>query len=158
LGEPVAVIASWRPLPAQLPASDQHVSPFTVGTWTSGRRRSFGREAELPARYAGQLEMREHRDAIVAAVFRDVVLAQQPVAAGQDEVTLTVDPQQLHANVAAVRLQVVDGATGAPATDAKVLFNDPQTYRGPFPVDEQGRFEASHLAPGRYRLGVSAGV
>ena len=156
-GEAVHVVAAWRALPAQLPLSDLRETPLSVGTWTSSRmgmRRGGG--SDLPARFAGALEMREKRDAFVAAVYREVVLVQQAVAAGQEELTLTVDPQQLRASAAAVRLQVVDGATGAPVPEARVTLDDAQTSRTPVAVDAEGRYEQANLRPGRYRLAIFA--
>lgn len=150
---PVSVIAGYGMLPAQLPLSDLRDTPLTVGTWQSTRGLG-GRTQELPARYAGTLEMREHRDAVVAAVLREVVLVQVPVQAGQDEVTLTVDPRQLRALLAGVRLQVVDAGTGKPLTDARVELHDAQTRQQPVAVDADGRFEQGNLRPGRYQLSI----
>lgn len=155
-GDAVQVVAAWRALPAQLPLSDLRETPITVGTWTSSRvGRRIGGANDLPARYAGTLEMRETRDAVVAAVYREVVLVQQALTAGQEEVTLTVDPQQLRASAAAVRLQVVDGATGAPVPEARITLDDAQTSRSPVAVDAEGRYEQTNLRPGRYLLRIS---
>jgi len=154
--EPVQVIAAWRQLPTQLPLTDGRETSISVGTWASSRGFRRGRGAELPARYAGTLEMREQRDAVVAAVLREAVLVQQPVAAGQEEVTLIIDPQQIRAQAAGLRLQVVDAATGAPVPGAKVGLNDAQSWQQPTAADGEGRYERTGLRPGRYSLSVLA--
>ncbi|HEU4419059.1 MAG TPA: carboxypeptidase-like regulatory domain-containing protein [Planctomycetota bacterium] len=149
----VNVIAAWQELPPQLPLSDLSDTPFNVAAW---KPRGMGRGGnELPARYAGMLEMREDRATFVAAVMRETLLVQAPVQPGQDEVTLVVDPLQLVAQLAAVRLQVVDEA-GKPVPKANVGLNDAQSWRQPATTDADGRFEQTKMRPGRYQLTIGA--
>jgi len=149
----VSVIAAWQELPAQLPLSDLSDTPFNVAAW---RSREMGRGGnELAARYAGVLEMREDRPSFVAAVMRETLLVQAPVQPGQDEVTLTIDPLQLVAQLAAVRLQVVDAA-GKPVQKANVGLNDAQSWRQPAVTDDDGRLEQTKLRPGRYQLTIGS--
>lgn len=151
---PVQVIASWQPLPAQLPFSDQRQTPFTVGQWTSARGLPGRGNGDLPARFAGTLEMRRDQPAVIAAVLRECVLTQVPVAVGQHEVTLTVDPAEMRAKLASVRLQIVDATTRAPLADAKVGLNDTQSWRQPTAVGQDGVLLQERLLPGRYQLTV----
>lgn len=153
-GDLVSVIASWSPLPPQMPSPGRNEVWSSVAEWRSNSQAFFQGLADLPARYAGKLEMREVRDVVVGAVFGTVVLAQAPVAAGEDEVTLTVDPQRLRASTAGVRLQVVDGATGSPLPEAKVTVESSGTVGFPIAVDAEGRHERTNLKPGRYRVRI----
>lgn len=153
--ELVGVIAGWRELPAHLPGI-QWVTGMSVGRWSSNRQ-EFGHERlDLPARYAGTLEMSERRDAVIGAVMGQVVVAQQPVLAGQEEITLTIDPQRLRASTAGVRLQVVDAATGSPLPEARVGIDEPGSASRAVTVGADGRYERAHLRPGRYRVSVIA--
>ncbi|MBZ0150285.1 MAG: hypothetical protein K8J09_02050 [Planctomycetes bacterium] len=151
---PVQVVASWQPLPAQLPFSDQRQTPFTVGQWTSARGLPGRGNSDLPARFAGTLELRQDQPAVIAAVLRECVLTQVPVEVGQQEVTLTVDPAQMRAKLASVRLQIVDATTHAPIADAKVGLNDTQSWRQPTAVGQDGVLLQERLLPGRYQLTV----
>jgi hypothetical protein len=153
---PVHVIAWTAELPARLPPTEGRETTFTIAAW---QVRGMGRGGEnaLPARFAGQLEMREDRAAVVAATLGDSVLVQAPVAPGQEEVTLVVDPQHMRSLLAGVRLQVVDAATNRPLPDAKVTLNAPQSWSQPVAVDAEGRFERSALRAGTYNLIVAGG-
>lgn len=153
--EGVQVIALWQPIPDELPPSDLRDTPLTVARWQSSR--DIGRGAatrELPARYAGVLELPESRDAFVAAVWKEVVLARGSLAKDQQEVELVVDPARLQASLATLRLVVVD-RDGKPLPGAKVGVNDRQSWGEPAPVGADGRFEKADLAPGLFRLTVS---
>lgn len=155
--EHVSVVAAWRTLPTNLPPSDLRESPFTVATWQNAREPGRRPGGQLPARYAGQLELPETRTAVVAAVSGNAVLVQTEVAAGQAEVTLVVDPAQLLQRLGTVRLQVVDAATQQPIATAKAGLNDAQSWRQPSPVDAEGRIEFRDLRPGQLRLSIDAG-
>ncbi len=151
---PVQVIASWQPLPVQLPFSDQRQTPFTVGQWTPARGMPGRGDIDLPAHFAGTLELRQDQPAVIGAVLRDCVLTQVPVEVGQQEVTLTVDPAQMRAQLASVRLQIVDATTRAPIADAKVGLNDSQSWRQPTAAGQDGVLQQERLLPGRYQLTV----
>lgn len=153
------VIALWHEVPPTLPTSELRSTPLTVATWRSsqGFEASRGRVGgDLPARYAGILEMPERRPAHVAVVQKDFVLARGTLTAGQEELQLTVDPKLWTDSLATLRLQVVDEA-GQPLADAKVGLNDAQSWRQPSAAGDDGRFEQANLAPGRLQLSVSAG-
>ena len=153
--EGVQVIALWQPIPDELPPSDLRDTPLTVARWQSSR--DIGRGAatrELPARYAGVLELPESRDAFVAAVWKEVVLARGSLAKDQQEVELVVDPARLQASLATLRLVVVD-RDGKPLPGAKVGVNDRQSRGEPTVVGGDGRFDRADLAPGLFLLTIS---
>jgi hypothetical protein len=151
----VQVVASWHELPPQLPATDLRESPFQSGVWKSNH--GFSRRAEkLPARYAGTMELPRRRQAVLAALMRDVVLAQLSIAPEVEEATLVVDPNRWIAQLAQVRLQVVDGPGGKPVATAKVRCDDAQTHSTPQTVDADGWYESPRMIPGRYELSISA--
>lgn len=154
-GEGVQVIALWQPIPDDLPPSDLRGTPLTVARWQSSR--DIGRGAatrELPARYAGLLELPESRDAFVAAVWKEVVLARGTLAKDQQELELVVDPARLQASLATLRLVVVD-RDGKPLPGAKVGINDRQSRGVPTVVGGDGRFDRADLAPGLFQLTIS---
>lgn len=158
-GDGPQVIALWHEIPANLPASELRSTPLTIATWRSsqGFESPRGRVGnDLPARYAGVLEMPERRPAHVAVVQKDFVLARGTLTAGQEELQLTVDPKVWIDSLATLRLQVVDEA-GQPLAGAKVGLNDAQSWRQPSAAGDDGRFEQTNLAPGRLQLSVSAG-
>ncbi len=155
LDEAVQVIALWHEFPRELPTSDLRSTPLTVAQWRSSRgfeaRRGGG---ELPARYAGVLEMPERRAAHVAAVFKEVVLATAPLPVGQEELTFTIDPAIVVGRMATLRVHIVD-RDGKPLAAAKVGINDSQSWRQPTAVDAEGRLELTELLPGEFRLSVA---
>jgi len=154
-GAGVQLIALWQPIPDELPPSGLRDNPLTIGKWKSSRELGRGATTrELPARYAGVLEMPESRDAFVAAVWKEVVFARASLAKDQQELELVVDPARLQASLATLRLVVVD-RDGKPLPGAKVGVNDRQSWGQPTAVDAEGRFEKVDLPPGLFALTVS---
>lgn len=155
VGDGVQVIALWQPIPDALPPSDLRGTPLTVARWQSSRDIGRGTATrELPARYAGVLELPESRDAFVAAVWKEVVLARGTLAKDQQELELVVDPASLQASLATLRLVVVD-RDGKPLPGAKVGVNDRQSRGVPTVVGGDGRFDRADLAPGLFQLTIS---
>lgn len=153
-GSDLQVIALWQEVPDDLPGSGLRESPFTVARWQSAR--GIGRggsKGDLPARYAGVLEMPEARDAHTAVVMKEVVLGRAPLAKGQQELELVVDLARLQASMATLRFVVVD-RDGKPLSGAKVGVNDQQSWSQPIEVDGAGRYEKADLQPGLYSLSV----
>lgn len=154
LSDGVQVVALWHEIPTDIPRSELRQSPFTVAKWHANQGVSRERDArQLPARYAGTLEMPESRPAFAAVLLKEVVLARAPLAAGQQELELVVDPARIRAAFATLRLQVV-GPDGAPLAGAKVGVNDRQSWRPPTAVDADGRLEQSGLLPGSFALTI----
>jgi hypothetical protein len=144
------VIALWQPVPDELPPSELRASPLSVARWlpSQGLR---GRPRALPARYAGELDMPERRDAHVAVLLRDAVLARAAVAAGQDEVELVVDPARIPEHFATLRFELVR-PDGTPLAGASVRLADMQSSGDDTKLDEEGRFVRSGLLPGQHTV------
>jgi hypothetical protein len=70
-----------------------------------------------------------------------LVLASQPLAAGQREITFTLDPKEADAKCGTVKLRLVDAATGAPIPGAIVALGVFHTAS-----DAEGRVESPVLA------------
>src|SRR5690606_3167429 len=148
----VQVTALWQPIPDDIPPSDLRQSPFTVAQWRSAH--GFNRGAkELPARYAGTLEMPERRDAFAAVLLKEVVLARAPLTAGQQEVELIVDPARMAASLATLRFVLVD-PDGAPLGAASVDISDRQSSGRSGKTEADGRYEQTNLLPGMYPLSI----
>lgn len=154
-GSDLQVIALWQAIPDDLPTSGLRESPFTVARWQSAR--GIGRggaKNDLPARYAGVLEMPESRDAHTAVVFKEVVLARAALAKDQQELEFVVDLARLQTAMATLRLVVLD-RDGKPLPGAKVGVNDRQSWSQPTEVDGAGRYEKTDLQPGQYSLTIA---
>ncbi|MFT4843807.1 MAG: hypothetical protein ACI8UD_002927 [Planctomycetota bacterium] len=150
----VQVIALGHEIPAELPPTQLSATPITIATWkpANGNRRGPSTE-QLAARYAGVLEIPERRACFTAVVLKEIVLARAPLEPEQTELELTIDPAQMFAQLATLRLKVVD-PSGSPLPTAKIGVNDRQSYRQPTAVDADGQFEQSNLLPGSYKLSV----
>ncbi|MCK5943543.1 MAG: carboxypeptidase regulatory-like domain-containing protein [Planctomycetes bacterium] len=148
----VQVVALWQPVPDGLPPSDLRRSPFTIARWQSAHGFERG-SRELPARFAGTLEMPERRDAFAAALLKEVVLARAPLTAGQQQLELIVDPDRIAAALATVRFVLVD-PNGKPLGGASVDISDRQSMGPPGKVEADGRYEQSNLLPGMYPLHI----
>jgi hypothetical protein len=90
----------------------------------------------------------------VALLLRHVVLAQQPVHAGQREVAFVVDPEAIAALAVSLRVRVLDAATGAPLPKARVSLSPGGA--GGSNVDAEGRAAFDGLLPGGLRCQISA--
>jgi len=89
-------------------------------------------------------------------VERDAVLAKAPLTAGQEELEFVVDVDQMLAQFATVRLQIVDAVTHAPIAGAKVGIDGAHGWTQPVATDGDGRIERTDLMPGEYRLTAKA--
>jgi len=148
----LAAAAFAAPLQGDLTLSD--LAEVTAGLGPFRRDDPFGRGATLEKKTLGVLTLPPDQPVHVALLLRSAVIAQQQASPGQDEVTFTLDPAQLVARTATVKLRVVD-ATGAPVQGCRVALNDAQSGGGGGkPTGDDGRAEVSHLVPGRLRLSI----
>ncbi|MCB9886354.1 MAG: carboxypeptidase regulatory-like domain-containing protein [Planctomycetes bacterium] len=155
LEDSLVVIALWHEIPSKLPTSELRNTPMTVARWMPSRGIEAMRGAvSLPARYAGTLEMPERKDAHVAVVLKEVVLTTATLTAGQEELSITVDPAAIDNCLATLRGQVVD-RDGKPLPAARAGINDAQSWRQPGAVDADGRFELTGLLPGEFQLALA---
>ena len=107
------VVGAKDPIPERLATTDYS----TVFAGDAKRQRAErGKDG-----VAGTLELAAAPPAYVAALLRHVVLAQQHVEPGQNEVKLVVDPAEVVAKTsAAVRMRFVDEASGEPIANVHV--------------------------------------
>jgi len=68
----------------------------------------------------GEIELLEPPPLFVSAVLRSAVLATRPVAPGQEEVVFRLDPEEVLARGARVKLKLIDSTTGEPLDKAKL--------------------------------------
>lgn len=92
----------------------------------------------------------------VALLQRHVVLEQQVVAKGQEEVRFVVDTDALQSLAGSATLRVVDDATGAPLTAARVSMHTSNRGGMGHKVDEQGSIVLEGLSPGLLQCGIHA--
>jgi hypothetical protein len=150
----LSALAFDAPLPGDLPLSNLSEVEGGLGRFRTGND-PLTRGAAMPKDVLGVLTLPPDQPVHVALILRQTVLAQQPVAASQPEVTFTLPADALLAKLARVRLRVVD-ANGAPVAKAHVACNDAQTGGGGKPSGDDGRVELEHLVPGRLDLEIWA--
>lgn len=153
-----AVVSAEQPV-GDFPPTPYREIDFGLGRWRSASgieaRTRGGKQA--PAGVAGTLEIDVKQPVWVSATLRHRVLTSVAVSPGQAEVTLTVDVQQVLRDLGTIRGRVVDAATGAPVTNARVEFSDLQSGSAGQPVDGEGRFRIENLRPGLLDVGIRAG-
>lgn len=105
--------------------------------------------------FAGTLHL-SGLPAHVALLQRHLVLEQQVVQPGQQEVRFVVDVDALKKLAGSATVRVLDAASGEPLTTARVSLTTSNRGGGGQPVDAQGRAELSGLSPGLLRCDISA--
>ena len=107
----------------------------------------------LPKQTVGMLALPSGQPLHVALLLRNVIVAQQQVQPGQEEVTFVLSSAELLAKTASVSMRLVD-ESGMPVAGANVALNDAQTGGGGRPTDEAGRITLSNLMPGSLDLEI----
>lgn len=139
------------PLAGDLPPSSLSSVDAGLGTF---RGNDFVRGGPaLPKQTVGVLTLPADQPLHVALLLRNVVLAQQPVPAGQEKVTFTLPATAVTDKMATVRLRCVDAA-GQPIAGARTSLTDRQTGGGGKQTDDDGRVTLEGLASGRLGLGI----
>jgi len=105
--------------------------------------------------FAGTLHLKA-LPAHVALLQRHLVLEQQLVQPGQNEVKFVVDVEAVTKLAASATVRVLDAASGEPLTKARVALGTSNRGGGGTPVDVQGRAELTGLSPGLLRCEISA--
>jgi hypothetical protein len=85
-----------------------------------------------------------------------LVLQTKRVVSSNDEVTFVVSPDELLADLATIRVQVADAATGLPIHDARVALGGGTYFDSGVATDPQGVATIARREPGRFDLTVSA--
>jgi len=147
----LTAVAFEQPLTKDLPPSNLAKVSAGVGTF---RSQSFPpRGKALPKQTVGMLALPPGRPLHVTLLMRNVMVAQQQVTPGQEEVEFVLGPSEFLAKTATVSLRVVD-ESGKPIADANVALNDAQTGGGGRKTDEAGRITLTNLLPGSLDLEV----
>ncbi|MBK9386026.1 MAG: carboxypeptidase regulatory-like domain-containing protein [Planctomycetes bacterium] len=151
LGLDLGAIATRFEPQADFPATSSRQADYGSGTWHGGLMVDAAR---IPRGCSGYFELETREPLWISAVMRHHVLAKQRVEAGQQVVAFEIDPEQLRARLATLRLRVVDAQTGTPLEGATVDVNeasDMQTGGGGKKTDAEGRIELLHQRPGLLR-------
>lgn len=123
----------------------------SLAIWNAGGEPRPGLEA-LPPHCLGYLLLQAPPPLQVAAYLGATRLACTPLADGQPEVELRIDPATLETSTAGLRFRLLDGDSGAPVTRASISLGPElawrsrmQFRRGP---DADGNWSTSGLAAG----------
>ncbi len=139
----VSVLATERIPPDSFPMTTlRSVSRLGVGHWSARRRK------DLPARFAGVLDVDVPGPVWVSAVLRQVVVAKAFVQPDQTDVDLEIPVATLRAQLATVTLRVVATESQKPIAKARVSFSDRQSGGGGQRTDESGQVTIANITPG----------
>ncbi|MCI0588698.1 MAG: carboxypeptidase-like regulatory domain-containing protein [Planctomycetes bacterium] len=127
-------------------------NPFGVGSfWNYGPR-----VLKLPPGYLGVLILACDLPVHVSLVLYHVVLQTKRIEPGADEVVFVVSPEALEANLASIRLKVVEAESGGPIAGARVALQGSSFIDGGVRTDETGAARMEARQPGRFELEVHA--
>lgn len=151
-----AIATAWQPTSDFPPTASRELN-YGLGVWRS----STSWEAQmrgnvLGSQFAGAFELEAREPLWISAVLRHRILATERVEPGAPELTLTVPIETLWQNLCTLRLRVVDAATRAPVSDARVAISDRSSGNSGRLVDADGRIELRDLVPGLMELRVSS--
>jgi cbb3-type cytochrome oxidase subunit 3 len=126
-------------------------------TFAEGHFQNYGAHvAELDADCMGVLFVTCDLPVYVSLVCHNLVLQTKRVAAGQDEVTFVQSPDDLFADLATIRVRVVDSETELPIDRARVVLRGGTYSNEGVATDAQGLATIDRREPGRFDLQVSA--
>lgn len=152
-----AVAAFERPLERDLPAmTDGPVSGVGCARWSGTRERGKALPDGAPD---GTLILDCAPPVHAALLFRHVVIAQQPIQAGQDSLTFSVDPSSIAPRCGAVRARLIDATTGKPITSGVrfAVYSAEREGGGTPEPDAEGRVLVTDVPPGTTVVSVMAG-
>ncbi len=148
MGRGVSAVALDEPLPGDLPPGSGETFAGGLGVF---RGNDMFREKVMAKTAIGVLALPNDRPVHVALLMSGVLLAQQSVAPGTQEVTFTLTVDALVTEAATVRVRVVD-EQGAPVAGASVNLDG--SWNPKSKTDEAGRIEFTKVPPGRRRIGI----
>lgn len=150
----IGVIASSEKPPALLPAT-----PYAFYSNPNARFRGpmelMGSKDRLPADASGRLELNIPTPVYVTAVFRNFILTTVFVEKPVPQLDITISVDALLSNTCNVRLQLVDGETGAPIAGGSANLGNRQSSGAPAKGDGEGIIQFSGAAPGLLTLSYS---
>lgn len=134
-----AVAGQRDRLPERLAPTDYGLAFVGDAKWDAERNPNDG--------FAGTLHFAS-LPGHAALLQRHLVLEQQLVQPGQQEVKFVVDTEAIKKLAGSATVRVLDAASGEPLTTARVSLHTSNGGGGGPPVDAQGRAELTGLAPG----------
>ncbi|MBL8900674.1 MAG: carboxypeptidase regulatory-like domain-containing protein [Planctomycetes bacterium] len=138
----------WEPRFAYLTTSTGGAR-FSVGRWSLG---AAAPESGLPNDILGSFAL-DREEALWVSVFvRSSLVAKQAVPSGQRLIDLVVDPAAIDAQLARLRVRLLDGASGAPLADVRVGLHDSSGDTAPVRTDAEGRVAFASVVPGLWQL------
>ena len=149
----ITACAFRAPLPGDLPPSNLAEVSAGLGPFRGGDLFPAAGKKALPKQTIGILTLPADEPVHVALLMRNHVVAQLPATPGQAEVTFTIAADAFLAQMATVRVRLVD-RSGAPVIKARVSLNDAQTGGGGVQTGEDGRATLRYLKPGRLDLEI----
>lgn len=139
-----AVLATAEELPERIPILPGGNIPFsTLGSWRPNYAGVGGKV------HAGQIELQRAPPLYLSVFLGPIRLQSRHLAEMCDEITFTIDEQQLRRAVGGLRLRLIDASTGLPVVNAFVKVDDLGTS-----PNAQGVVEIGTLAPGQRDLTV----
>lgn len=127
------------------------VDRLGLGRWRS----RFARDG-LPDRYSGVLEIDDPLPLWVSLVCRHVVVQEQLVPPGAEELVFTLAVDELRRSLGSVRMRVLASETGAPLTGASVSISDRQSGGRGQQVGDDGTATVADVPPGVSEVVVRA--
>jgi hypothetical protein len=147
-----AIATRWEPL-GDFPLTSLRHSFYGLGLWRNFF--TMARPERIPEGCVGYLELEAREPLWVSAALRHRVVAKQRVEPGQSIVVFAIDESELFAELATVRMRVVDAVSGRPVPGARVELDDQQSSGLGMETDAEGRAELRHLRPGLLVLSVT---
>ncbi len=147
------VIATANALPGDLDTTENS----GVGDLGLGRHRQPSDLNQRADEKAGDgvLELDRPPPVFASLLLRHLLLASQRIEPGQQELRFVVDPAELQAKMAKVRLRVVDGA-GQPLAKARIELSSAQGGGSQQVTGDDGFAEVANVMPGLTYFGVWA--
>jgi hypothetical protein len=113
-------------------------------------------DVRLAAEYLGRIDLDVDPPVYVSLVLYHDVVETQRVAAGEDDVTFTLDPATIPARLGSVEFTLVDGASGNPFEGAQAMLSSKGQAGPGQAADADGRVRFGSVLPGLYDLRISA--
>lgn len=148
-------LAFPEPLAGDLPGRAGGELEAGLGPFRANDVFGRGDGKALPKQTVGVLTLPAEGPAHVALLLAHAVIAQQPATPGQESVTFVVDPGAVFGKTSTAHFRCVD-PTGAPVVGGRVSISNGNgsSFNEKNLTDEQGRFTARDLLPGRVSFGV----
>ncbi|MBL8900676.1 MAG: carboxypeptidase regulatory-like domain-containing protein [Planctomycetes bacterium] len=140
-----AIATRWEP-ERDFPLSSLRDNFYGLGLWRNFS--TMARPEFLPEGCIEYLELEEREPLWVSAALRHRVLAKQRVEPTQSVVVFKIDEAELFAQLATLRVRIVDALRAQPVPGARVELSDQQSGGSGEVTDAEGRIELRHLRPG----------